>query len=391
MTSPLLAAARVRACEVQPYLSAVLWRLRFVEVDDDKWPADALGDIGTDERGVCLVKKALVKNSLRDELAADLVHEAYHLLLNHHTRRGAREAERWNVAGDLSINDDVRAIWPLFTKRAVFAKETFGLEPNKSSEWYYENLPQSLSKRPACGSCAGNRHEVEGQTPQSERDVFDPIEWEPVRVAVAAEVRKHKQRGGRGSVPNGIDRWAEETFQPSPVDWRRALSVSVKTILRQSGAWDFTYARPSRRSVPNIVLPSMRAPKLRGAVVVDTSASRSDDDLARDLDDIRSILKVCGSEVEVISTDAQVQSRTTVRSASQAGRSLRGGGGTTLEVGIEEATRPRRGEKPDVIVVLTDGYSTWPETAPKVPVVIVLPEGGPEVPKWARRVERCMD
>ncbi len=57
-----------------------------------------------------------------------------------------------------------------------------------------------------------------------------------------------------------------------------------------------------------------------------------------------------------------------------------GGGGTDLRVGLDAAQHQR----PDVVVVLTDGYTPWPEQAPKQGrVVIVDLVGSQQFPEWA--------
>ena len=60
-----------------------------------------------------------------------------------------------------------------------------------------------------------------------------------------------------------------------------------------------------------------------------------------------------------------------------------GGGGTDLRVGLAALTR----ERVDVVVVVTDGDTPWPETAPVSPVIVVLVGAGTAVPPaWARVV-----
>ncbi|NBQ63365.1 MAG: hypothetical protein EBU40_13935, partial [Proteobacteria bacterium] len=67
---------------------------------------------------------------------------------------------------------------------------------------------------------------------------------------------------------------------------------------------------------------------------------------------------------------------------------VKGGGGTDMRRGIEGASTltPR----PDVVIVLTDGYTPWPSTPPHgMRVVIGLIchyWNAPETPSWARSV-----
>jgi len=83
-----------------------------------------------------------------------------------------------------------------------------------------------------------------------------------------------------------------------------------------------------------------------------------------------------------LSCDAAVHSTQQIFSAEQV--RLLGGGGTDMGVGISHALQLR--PKPEVIVVLTDGYTPWPSERPPAQVIVALLEDGPDPPDWARVV-----
>jgi predicted metal-dependent peptidase len=93
--------------------------------------------------------------------------------------------------------------------------------------------------------------------------------------------------------------------------------------------------------------------------------------------------------VRVLACDAAVSSVQRVTSAAQI--TLTGGGGTDMGAGLEAAAalRPR----PAVTVVLTDGYTPWPDAAPKAMRVVcgLLGAHGPDGPEWARSVRISME
>jgi hypothetical protein len=65
---------------------------------------------------------------------------------------------------------------------------------------------------------------------------------------------------------------------------------------------------------------------------------------------------------------------------------LVGGGGTDMGAGIEAAGRLR--PRPSITVVLTDGFTPWPDRPPRGMRVVVglLGDDAPDAPDWARTV-----
>jgi predicted metal-dependent peptidase len=155
-----------------------------------------------------------------------------------------------------------------------------------------------------------------------------------------------------------------------------------------AGAIDYSYARPSRRqsALGNVIMPSLREPVVRVAIVVDTSGSMSVPDLGVAMREIEKIIKGFGKNdaVPVFSVDAAVRARQRVRNVAEV--RLVGGGGTDMREGIEEALMQR--PRPDVAIVLTDGYTPWPDIPPLGMRVVAGIIGGTcqGVPGWMRTV-----
>ena len=141
-------------------------------------------------------------------------------------------------------------------------------------------------------------------------------------------------------------------------------------------------------------MPTLDRPVPDVAIVCDTSGSMTGDLLARVLAEVEALLQrvgLRGTNVRVLSCDAQVHTVKRVSRASQV--ELLGGGGTDMGEGITQALalRPR----PSIVVVLTDGFTPWPIDAPrgaKVIVGLIQAAGGgffphqPVPPPWAKVV-----
>jgi predicted metal-dependent peptidase len=133
----------------------------------------------------------------------------------------------------------------------------------------------------------------------------------------------------------------------------------------------------------------MRRPLLSVSVVVDTSGSMEDAQLRAALSEIKGVIKAAGigsQRLLVLACDAAVGAARRVRRVEDV-QLVGGGGGTDLRVGIATAdtSRPR----PDVVVVLTDGYTPWPECPTRARLVVAIigePSAARTVPDWATTV-----
>ena len=186
------------------------------------------------------------------------------------------------------------------------------------------------------------------------------VEGDLLRRETAREVSRAAKQAG--NVPAGIARWAEAVLNPQ-VPWQQVLAQALRRALGEvSGTVDFSYRRPSRRQAafPNAIMPALRRPDGPVAVVVDTSGSMADADLSAALAEVKGVIEASGREVAVLACDAAVHVCETVTDARRV--RLSGGGGTDMGAGLEAAGRLR--PRPALTVVLTDGYTPWPERKP---------------------------
>ena len=380
MNDARLAAARLWAATQLPYFAAGLFALAPIE-------SPGLGTFAVDRRWRLYVDPDVLERWTVPEAGAVLVHELSHVLRAHAERGealgvGWLNALAWNVACDAEINDDLVALGlPL---PSPVLPETIGCSDGELAERYYASLPVEPVQIVDCGS--GVHAHGRGWEVDDDRGL-DPVDAALVRQRVKHEVRV-AQAAGR--LPKGLTRWAEADPEP-PFDWRRALAAEVRRAVHlAAGRVDYSHRRPSRRAaaVPHVVLPSFARPVPAVAVVVDTSGSMGRDDLRACLREIDGIIDGVGlrtAGVRVLACDVDVHAVTKVVVADRA--SLVGGGGTDMVAGIRAALELR--PRPEVVIVLTDGYTPWPAQPPTgVRVVVGVLAGGDAAgaPAWARVV-----
>jgi predicted metal-dependent peptidase len=141
-----------------------------------------------------------------------------------------------------------------------------------------------------------------------------------------------------------------------------------------------------------IILPSMRKPAPPAiAIIIDTSGSISSDEITIFLSEVDGIVKANGISqgVTVIPCDAEVGEIQKLRSRGAiTSLRLQGGGGTDMGVGIAAAGQLR--PTPKIIVVLTDGFTPWPDTLPKgvesMIVCLTVGDSLATAPSWAKKI-----
>jgi predicted metal-dependent peptidase len=132
----------------------------------------------------------------------------------------------------------------------------------------------------------------------------------------------------------------------------------------------------------------MQRPLITVAVIVDTSGSMGQPELDGALVEVTGVIRAAGigpRGLLVLACDAAVGATTRVRRVSDV--RLVGGGGTDMRVGIAaaESAYPR----PDIVVVLTDGYTPWPERPTRARLVVAIigdQRAAQQVPEWASTV-----
>ena len=397
-----LAAARLWAATKFPYLATGVFGAQVIAERGS-------GAVSVDESWRMHADPELAAAWTPAQLGSVLVHHVCHLLRTHGERAQAAgvradEARTWVRAADAEINDDLVAAGLDLPGRPVLPRD-LRAEDGLLAEQYFDGIRASAQEAKG-GRGAGNQDrsgQSEGEEaasgwldcgsgadgmPRPGQSPGGLPAWqaELLRRQVALDVVAHGKQPG--TVPAGLLRWAEEILTPK-VNWRVLLAAELRRAVAEvSGAVDYSYRRPSRRSAVagQVVLPALRRPVPEVAVVCDTSGSMTADLLAMVLAEVEGLLRALGlaRQVRVLACDTAVGPAQRVSSARQV--QLIGGGGTDMGAGIAAAAvlRPR----PAVTVVLTDGYTPWPAEPPKGMRIVVglLGAQAPDAPPWARAV-----
>lgn len=301
-----------------------------------------------------LYSETFVLGLTRKQLLGLLSHEVLHAALLHPSRRGLREARRWNVAADIVTNGIVRSqAWAELPKDAI-------IEP-KLEAFSVEEVYELLDGGADPGRFADLLDPGEGLMSQQRRDQLEAY-WREARAQATVIA-------GIGNLPAGLAR-EFDTLGSAQVDWRAELWRFVVTTQDDFDAFDRRFIHRG------LYLETLSTESLSLAVAIDTSGSVSTQLLTQFLTEIRAITRLyphVRGELYFVDTaldgphDLELEPPTP-----------KGGGGTSF-VPFFDALSASTLVRPlplTVAVYLTDGYGTFPSTPPRVPVLWVVPPGG---------------
>jgi predicted metal-dependent peptidase len=403
-----LQAARVRASYQRAYFGPALFALVPVKTD-------LIASMAVDTQWRLYYNDSWVATHSVEENAAVLIHEVSHLLRDHEQRKRAAAAtapQVWNTAADCEINDDLLAEGLPLPDNPPHP-EKLGLETGQTAENYYAALTRpaspSASARPADPGGASAGRSTSSETPKGlARDCgsgahgerrhwelpdeelsptgqpgVDPVKAELVRRDVAKRILDTS--GHAGDVPLGWRRWAHTVLAPK-VDYMATIRHAVRRAIREStlGRYDRTYRRPHRRQAcyGEFIMASFYQPRPRPGFLIDTSSSMQEPQLARAVAELGGLTRQLGygTDVVVACCDTAVHGVRKVFNAAQV--QLYGGGGTDISAGLKWFT-DRKGTI-DLLVVVSDCHTAWPEDAPPFPVITIrVGDGVP--PPWGDR------
>ena len=172
-------------------------------------------------------------------------------------------------------------------------------------------------------------------------------------------------------------------LRPQPDPFQQLRTFAARSVASPIGTDELTYKKLSRRQDPD-------GPRKRGvtrvspqcSIIVDTSGSMSSgDNIQRALVALAAGLRQV-QRPKVTCFDARMQARKEVQSLKNF--VWQGGGGTDMGLAV---TTVDKEDRPDAIVVLTDGETGWCDK-PRARVIIALTEEcrGYPTPAWAKVV-----
>jgi predicted metal-dependent peptidase len=313
-----------------------------------------------------------------------ILHELLHILLKHGLRRGSRDPAEWNICCDYAINVILRdmgvAIWEhaLIDERyrGMSAEQIYAARQQERSKSRGKSQGKSLGQgngqsqpQPGDqGGLGGDLRQVAAVTPEQVAAIEHEISKTVARATTIA-----KQYG---VMPGALEAIVGATYE-DPVPWEQVLIDYMSAVVKQRENW----SRRNRR-YSDVILPSCWSNGMDElTIVADSSGSMFSkpvfERVAVAVNHIVTIIKPMTVRV-IWSDDKDCQNIDVFEDGAEVILHPKGGGGTDMRKPLVYAEQYR----PEVVLLLTDGYTPWPDVATPFPLIVGCTTDAP-CPDWA--------
>jgi predicted metal-dependent peptidase len=378
----------------QPFFAVLLANLMKVKPDETVQTA------ATDGVWILYNPKWFGKLTVKERVFV-LAHEVMHCILQHIPRAKAWadravgpdfkvfSYKRWNKAGDYIINQ-------LLTADKIGDMPHGGLRDhhiatgNDIVDEVYPKIPEDDEDKKGGGQPGGD-HGGFGTHLPAPLDDSSQLSDQELKAAVSSAANAAK---AQGKMPAGLERLVGEIMEPTK-NWKELLRSE---LLQELGTDAYTMRRLNKRMLrmfPShpLILPGTAGYSSSTVVVqIDTSGSIGQEEIAAFMGEVSGIL-TDGNPMGtiVLWVDAKVAGVDELPQGTPASELTnlkpKGGGGTDMCKGFDWIHENGIDQLPDGIVhvILTDGYTPWPNYSPGWPV-IVLSSTDQKAPDWASTI-----
>lgn len=362
------------------------------------------------------------------ELDFVMMHEILHVALQHCFRQGIRDNAQFNIACDIVVNSNIFLSENMKLKAITLKKygESMHLAPNGkegyeyTAEQIYEMLPlQPQNRKPkpalidtlgeddsydeqygeASGSVLGRAKKKQAEKMKAEAVWDDHTRWgvdeedDTLRdvwvkrledACEAISIRDPSNQ--RGLLPLFAERFFKKLKKPQ-TDWRMLLNDFV-----QQEIIDYSFTPPDRRldESPFFLPDFNEKDDLVEDILfmIDTSASMSDDMIAAAYSEVKGAIDQFDGKLKGwlgFFDAAIVEPKPFANEAEFKIIKPAGGGGTDFQIIFEYVQKHMQDKLPAGIIILTDGFATFPKEklAGGIPILWLL-NNDKVAPPWGK-------
>ena len=327
-----------------------------------------------------------------------LVHEIMHCVLDHCSRSRGKNQFLYNIASDIVVNSIILQTMGC-SEFSVDGVAVMHLAPDGNEGYLYiaDHVYDMLHKKHHKVLEDMEALEAELRSEYgSEIDTHDIWEAVPLTQALSDEwkiyIKEAAKKASEGNVLPPAIRSILSTVEYAPkFNWRQILADFIQIV---ADNFDYLFCPPDRRFADtDYILPSFH--ELEGEKVenlwllIDTSGSINDQTLTDVFHEIEaSMSQFECMKLKISCFDTSVTEPVDIeRIEDLDDLQLSGGGGTSFNAIFSYMAENMMAELPAGIVILTDGYSCYPEesAALEIPVLWILIDSEADAP-WGKSV-----
>lgn len=327
-----------------------------------------------------------------------MMHEILHAALCHCSRKGERNLLAFNIACDIVVNSNILLSNNMNSESITLKEygESMHLTPSGdeghkyTAEQVYEMLPLSRGGKTSFGNGRGKKGSRAKGNAKGQGDGWDDhTRWKEEddgdgsmsdvwnkRIIDAAEAIEIQDASRScGAVPLFAQRLLKELRSPQ-TDWRTILADFI-----QEEVCDYSFSPPDRRFGDSpFFLPDFNDTDITVSDIlfmIDTSGSMSDDMVTAAYSEVKGAIDQFNGKLQgkLGFFDAAVTEPQPFCSEEEfKAIKPKGGGGTSFSAVFEYISEHMTDEPPACIIILTDGYDTFPgqASANGVPVLWLI-------------------
>ncbi len=296
-----------------------------------------------------------------------LIHEVLHVCLMHMTRLNGRDPEIWNIAADHCINLMLlKEGYHLPTPRLAAT-----IYEGMSTEEIYKQLYQEAKDSPDSTVPDGIGMDISypGDDVDETTELLsqEDIQEQVTEIVLRAATQAKMDDTNPGNIHGSIEILLEKTLNPK-LPW----NIILQNYMSQFSKSDYSFSRPNKRYFPEFYLPTTHAEAICNlAIAVDSSGSVLPEEFSYFINEIAVIQSQLQPEkITLIDFDTEINDIRIITQDTDVLRELEftGGGGTYVVPVTEWATK----NKPDVLLIFSDGEFIIPEEPKGIPIVWLI-------------------
>lgn len=321
-----------------------------------------------------------------------LLHELLHILLKHGLRRGGRNPAEWNICCDYAINIILKDLGVTIWKYALIDVRYRGMNAEKIYALRQQERSKGKGKGKGKGPSQGlNQGQPQpGQQPAQEQSEQGGLSGDlkpvpantPEQVAaIEHEISKTVARATTiakqyGVMPGTLEAIVGATYE-DPVPWEQVLIDYMTACVAQDENW----MRRNRR-YSQAILPSHKSNGMdEMTIAIDSSGSMFSKEIFKRIAvAVNHIVTVIKPMVvrAIWADDTECSNIDVFEQGDEVVLHPKGGGGTDMRKVLAYVEQ----YNPEVVLLLTDGYTPYPDVPTPYPLIIGCTTDAP-TPDWA--------